>query len=163
MSNSLSKKLFVIGLGIITFFIVQGCDLSVDPAKYSAENQPRNNQVRYVYGVYENGDEHAVMLTLSDSLTQSRRRFSGDEDYHSELDLLMDRESLTLNASLYHRFIHALNPAEIRLLDSNGELVIGDYVHTTSEEAAYKYPLDDENQTLALVEYWGEDGKEGTA
>jgi len=47
MSNSLSKKLFVIGLGIIIFFIIQGCDLSVDPAKYSAENQPRNNQVRY--------------------------------------------------------------------------------------------------------------------
>ncbi|MCY4224641.1 MAG: hypothetical protein OXF06_07370 [Bacteroidetes bacterium] len=132
--------------------------MSVDPAKDSAENQSHNDQIHYVYGFYENDEEHAVLLTLSDSLTQSRRTFSSDEDYHTELDLLMDRESLTLDASLYHRLIHALNPAEIHLLDSNGELVIGDYVHTTSEEAAHKYLIDDENQTLELVEFWGEDG-----
>ncbi len=99
-------------------------------------------------------------VILDEGLIQERRTFNSEDEYHEEVERLLDEDELTLSAPLYHRLIHALYPAEIRLLDMDGEVVIGEYVYLMTEEASYRYPVNDPSSTLELEEYWGEDGQE---
>ncbi len=150
-------------IGLVLFsFVIQGCDSGLDVTQegHSSYVHDLPDQVRFVYGKYENGEEHAVLVTLDSALVHELRTFETDGDYHSEVDMLVHKDELTINATLYYQYIHALYPAEIRLLDMNGEVIIGEYVHTTTKTAAYKYSIDDPNQVLELEEYWGEDGQE---
>ncbi len=161
---SWSSKAIVFGLVITSFFAIQGCDsgTGVDPGNNTSRNDEKEftEYVRYVYGVFDNGEEHAVEIILDDTLIQERQIFKDEEDYYEEVDRLMEEDELIINTSLYRQFIHALYPAEIRLLDMDGEVTIGEYVHTTTEVAAYKYLVDDPNNTLQLEEYWSKDGQE---
>lgn len=150
------------GLLLIAFFATQGCDsgMGIDPVTNSLETREATDQVRYVYGTFDNGEEHAVEVILDDRLVQERRTFGSEEDYYDEVDRLMEKDKLVVNASLYRQFIHALYPAEIYLLDMEGEVVVGQYVYSTTEVAAYKYLVSDPNSTPELEEYWGKDGQE---
>ena len=153
---------YIAGLVLATLFVTQGCDSGVGVS--SVNNDPNSEksteQIRYVYGTFDSGEEHAVRVILDNTLAQERQTYTDEDEYYSELDRLMEEDELTVNASLYHKFIHALHPAEIRLLDMEGEVVIGEYVHTTTEVAAYKHLVDDPSSTPELEEYWGEDGQE---
>lgn len=132
----------------------------IDPVSNEPETEKTIEHIRYVYGTFESGEEHAVEVTLDDTFTQERRTYASEEEYYAELDGLMEEDKLTVNASLYRQFIHVLYPAEIRLLDMHGEVVIGDYVHITTTEAGYKYHVNDADSSPVLEEYWGEDGQE---
>lgn len=114
--------------------------------------------VQYVYGHFENGSLHTVRITLDPDFVQERQSFKSFDDYFDELDVLMDQEELTVNESLYNRLIHALYPAEIRLLDTTGEVVIDGYLYTSTEQASYRRPLGAPVEAQELEEYWGEDG-----
>lgn len=163
ISTSTSRWTLFVGfvLVLITFFATQGCDsgTGIDPVTNHPGNMESSDQIRYVYGTYDSGEEHAVEVILDDDLTQERQTFASEEDYYDELDRLMEEDELVINTSLYHQFIHALYPAEIRLLDTAGEVVIGEYLFTTTEEASYKSLIDDPNSTPELEEYWDKDGQ----
>ena len=146
----------------IILFATQGCDsgAGIDPVHSDSDGRETTDRVRYVYGTLDSGEEHAVEVILDEGLIQERRTFNSEDEYHEEVERLLEEDELTLSAPLYHRLIHALYPAEIRLLDMEGEVVIGEYVYSMTEEASYRYPVNNPNSTLELEEYWGEDGRE---
>ena len=152
----------ILGFMFIILFATQGCDsgTGIDPVHSDSDGRETTDRVRYVYGTLDSGEEHAVEVTLDERLIQERRMFSSEDEYHEEVERLLEEDELTLSAPLYHRLIHALYPAEIRLLDMEGKVVIGEYVYSMTEEASYRYPVNDPNSTLELEEYWGEDGQE---
>ncbi len=152
----------ILGFMFIILFATQGCDsgTGIDPVHSDSDGRETTDRVRYVYGTLDSGEEHAVEVILDEELIQERRMFNSEDEYHEEVERLLEEDELTLSAPLYHRLIHALYPAEIRLLDMEGEVVIGEYVYSMTEEASYRYPVNDPNSTLELEEYWGEDGQE---
>ena len=152
----------ILGFMFIILFATQGCDsgTGIDPVHSDSEDRETADRVRYVYGTLDSGEEHAVEVILDEGLIQERRTFNSEDEYHEEVERLLEEDELILSAPLYHRLIHALYPAEIRLLDMEGEVVIGEYVYSMTEEASYRYPVNDPNSTLELEEYWGEDGQE---
>jgi len=112
----------------------------------------------YVYGRYENGSLHQVRVTLDPNMLQEQLSFDNFDEYFTTLDELMEVDELTINASLYQRLIHTLYPAEIKLLDSDGSVIIGDSVYTSTEEASYRRELGAPLDSWELEEYWGKDG-----
>ncbi len=152
----------VLGFMFIILFATQGCDsgTGIDRVHSDSDGRETTDRVRYVYGTLDSGEEHAVEVILDKGLIQERRTFNSEDEYHEEVERLLEEDELTLSAPLYHQLIHALYPAEIRLLDMEGEVVIGEYVYSMTEEASYRYPVNDPNSTLELEEYWGEDGRE---
>ena len=152
----------ILGFMFIILFATQGCDsgTGIDPVHSDSDGRETTDRVRYVYGTLDSGEEHAVEVILDEGLSQERRTFNSEDEYHEEVERLLEEDELILSAPLYHRLIHALYPAEIHLLDMEGEVVIGEYVYSMTEEASYRYPVNDPNSTLELEEYWGEDGQE---
>ena len=149
-------------LSIVAFFAMSGCDsgAGIDPVSNDSKATEAIELIRYVYGTFDSGEEHDVKVTLDNNLVHEGRLFASEDEYYAELDRLMEKDELIVNASLYRKFIHALNPAEIYLIDMEGDVVIGKYVHTTTEVGAHKYVIDDPSSKPELEEYWGKDGQE---
>jgi len=149
---------------LVILLVLGACDSGTSIGDYNdnsdSDNLPQS-QIEfddYIYGQYEDGNLHQVRVTLDPDKLHEQLSFDNFDEYFNTLDALMERDELTINASIYHQLIHTLYPAEIKLLDLDGSVIIGDSIYTSTIEASYRRELGAPVDARELEEYWGKDG-----
>ncbi len=164
-TNSLNQRWIILTFVFVVLLGLQACDSvtdtnpNIDTKASQAPEGGALETVQYSYGESEDGTEHVVSVSLNPGFKQERRTFESFDTYYAFLDKLTEQSALTVNADLYRRLVHANNPAEISVLDTDGKVIIGDHEYTVTEIGAYQQDTGAPNQSRELIEYWGEDGK----
>ena len=165
LPSLLHQRWSILGFAFIVLLGLQACDSvtdtnpSIDTKASQAPEGGALETVQYSYGESEDGTEYVVPVSLSLGFKQERHTFESFDEYYAFLDKLRDFPALTVNATLYKRLMHANDPAEIRVLDTDGKVIIGNHEYTVTKIGAYQQDLGAPDQSRELIEYWGEDGK----
>lgn len=123
------------------------------PVAVSLSGQTESvESIRFVEGDY------SVEVILEPDFEQRRLTFDDLDAFQDFTDELTDLPVIRVDAGLYRRLAHALHPSEIKALDSDGRVTIGNDEYMATQTGVYRKTMGSPGHMRELVEYWGEDG-----
>ena len=107
---------------------------------------------------YEDGS--TVTVTVDPSYMSSQMVFHSLEEHHAYLQSLDESGVVRVNAQHWKLLRHAIDPAEISVLDKNRSVVVGEYLYEVEREAVYRRKLNEPKALRAMELFYGKSGNE---